>query len=317
MGIPGEKHRFTTNNAKKDIQPGIRNYAENSNFKENPNKRYQPWGAPIEKIYNQQNIWQFPKQSVTMQREREIPTQVLSRNRFQILADTELEEENCLLPDQTLHTFVGAQATTPTKSKQRDNCPGLANQDKQDQYGIQTETTKTQSFGRRKPTVAFIGDSILRGIKKQEINKNVRNYYTVVKTFPGATIEDMESYMVPTLNKKPDGLIIHCGTNNLRSDKPEETAKKILNVALTASRTVRSVAVSRILARGDSDVMESKQAHVNNLLERSLETHGIDFIKHENFDENWQDLLYDDGIHLNQRGTNVLGGNIVKFLNSA
>ena len=136
LGIPGEKHRFTTNNAKKDIQPGIRNYAENSNFKENPNKRYQPWGAPIEKIYNQQNIWQFPKQSVTMQREREITTQVLSRNRFQILADTELEEENCLLPDQTLHTFVGAQATTPTKSKQRDNCPGLANQDKQNQYGI-------------------------------------------------------------------------------------------------------------------------------------------------------------------------------------
>ena len=145
----------------------------------------------------------------------------------------------------------------------------------------------------------------------------MRNYYTVVKTFPGATIEEMESYMVPTLNKNPDGLIIHCGTNNLRSDKPEETAKKILNVALTASRTVRSVAVSRILARGDSDVMESKRAHINNLLERSLETHGIDFIKHENFDENWQDLLYDDGIHLNQRGTNVLGGNIVKFLNSA
>ena len=122
---------------------------------------------------------------------------------------------------------------------------------------------------------------------------------------------------VPTLNKQPDGLIIHCGTNNLRSDEPEETAKKIVNVALAASRTVRSVAVSSILARGDSDLMESKRVQVNNLLERSLETYGIDFIKHENFDENWQVLLYDDGIHLNQRGTNVLGGNIVKFLKLA
>ena len=121
-------------------------------------------------------------------------------------------------------------------------------QGKQDQNGMQTETTKAQSFGRRKPTVAFIGDSILRRIRKQEINKNVINYYTVLKTFLGATVEDMKSYMVPTLNKKPDGLIIHCGTNNLRTDRPEETAKKISNVALAASPTVRSVVVSSILA---------------------------------------------------------------------
>ena len=59
--------------------------------------------------------------------------------------------------------------------------------------------------------------------------------------------------MVPTLNKKSDGLIIHCATNNLRSDEPEETAKKIGNVALAASRKVRIVSVSRNFARGDSD----------------------------------------------------------------
>ena len=88
----------------------------------------------------------------------------------------------------------------------------------------------------------------MRGIRKQEINKSIRNYYAVVKTFSGATVEDMESYMVPTLNKKPDGLIIYCGTNNLRSDEPQEIAKKIVDVALEASRTVRSVAVSSILA---------------------------------------------------------------------
>ena len=70
---------------------------------------------------------------------------------------------------------------------------------------------------------------------------------------------------------------------------------KKVNVALVASRKVRSVPVSSILARGDSDLMESKRVQVNNLLERSLETYSIDFIKNEHFDENWQDLLYDDG----------------------
>ena len=71
--------------------------------------------------------------------------------------------------------FYISQATIPKKPKPSDNRPGLANQDKQDQSGMQPETTKAQSFGRRKPTVAFIGDSILRGIRKQEINKSVRN----------------------------------------------------------------------------------------------------------------------------------------------
>ncbi len=45
-----------------------------------------------------------------------------------------------------MHTFVGAQATTPRKSKQRDNCPGLANQDKLDQYGMQTKRQRLKAL---------------------------------------------------------------------------------------------------------------------------------------------------------------------------
>eukprot|EP00112_Aurelia_sp_Birch-Aquarium-sp1_P000835 Seg108.6 transcript_id=Seg108.6/GoldUCD/mRNA.D3Y31 product="hypothetical protein" pseudo=true protein_id=Seg108.6/GoldUCD/D3Y31 len=61
--------------------------------------------------------------------------------------------------------------------------------------------------------------------------------------------------------------------------------------------------------------MESKRVHVIALLEESLRRYDIGFINHGNFDDNWRNLLYDDGIHLNQRGTNLVGGNIAKFLN--
>ena len=84
---------------------------------------------------------------------------------------------------------------------------------------------------------------------------------------------------------------------------------------MKARKTVQSVAISSILPRGDSDLMESKRVQVNALLEKSLRKYDIGFIKHGNFDDNWRNLLYDDGIHLNQQGTNLLGGNIVKFLN--
>ena len=79
--------------------------AENSSFKESQIKRSQPWDIPMERtcslsqqkeigIRREQNVWQFPKRSVTMR--QEIPTQVLSRNRFQILAEAESEEKNSM-----------------------------------------------------------------------------------------------------------------------------------------------------------------------------------------------------------------------------
>ena len=62
-------------------------------------------------------------------------------------------------------------------------------------------------------------------------------------------VNDMESYIIPTLNRNPDGLIIHCGTNDLRDSEPTEIARKITKLALNASKTVKNVAVLSILAR--------------------------------------------------------------------
>ena len=82
---------------------------------------------------------------------------------------------------------------------------------------------------------------------------------TFVKTFPGATTDDIESYIVPTLKGEPDVLIIHCGTNDFRKDDPETIAKKITDISLKSKRTFKTIAVSSILARGDSNLMEGKR----------------------------------------------------------
>ena len=139
---------------------------------------------------------------------------------------------------------------------------------------------------------------------------------TFVKTFPGATTDDMESYIIPTLKREPDYLIIHCGTNDLRRDDPDVIAKKITKLAVNSKKTIRNVAVSSILARADSDLMEGKRLQVNSLLEESLAGNQISFIRHETLDQNWQYLLFEDGIHLNNEGTNVLGSSFVNFLNA-
>ena len=65
---------------------------------------------------------------------------------------------------------------------------------------------------RKKPVITVVGDSIVRGIRKQEINRTVHKYNSFVKTFP-VTVQ---------------------------KDSSEKQAKK----------TVQKVAVSSILARG-------------------------------------------------------------------
>ena len=116
------------------------------------------------------------------------------------------------------------------------------------QPNTRPNTTSVRRFTRKRPTVSLVGDSIIKGIRKQEINRSVRHMNTFVKTFPGATTDDMESYMIPTLNREPDYLIIHCGTNDLRRDEPEVIATKITKLAVNSKKTIRNVAVFSILA---------------------------------------------------------------------
>ena len=64
------------------------------------------------------------------------------------------------------------------------------------------------------------------GIEEKRIfgNKSVK-----VCIFPGATTHDMYGYLKPLLEKNPDYIILHPGTNNLVN----ETSRNILNKTLS------------------------------------------------------------------------------------
>ena len=73
------------------------------------------------------------------------------------------------------------------------------------------------------------GDSIIQHIHGWSISKSNK---VVVKSFPGATIEDMEDFVKPLLRKKPDNVVLHIGTNDLNTQEPRLTAEGIVNLAL-------------------------------------------------------------------------------------
>ena len=48
-----------------------------------------------------------------------------------------------------------------------------------------------------------------------------REEKVVVKHFSGSTTEDMKTYIQPLLKRDPDRVIIHVGTNDLRSSQDQ------------------------------------------------------------------------------------------------
>ena len=135
---------------------------------------------------------------------------------------------------------------------------------------------------------------------KSIANKTSRDNIILVKPFPGARTKAMKHYVSPDLEKKPDLVILHTGTNDLKSvSSPEEIANEITSLALSVKEKGHQIAVSGIFPHGDS--FSKKAKDVNDCLEIKSKDHNIDFISHKNINTR---------SHLNQVCTRTEKGNM-------
>ena len=69
---------------------------------------------------------------------------------------------------------------------------------------------------RQKRSAVILGDSLVKNIHAWELKKKIgENNNIYVKCFNGANIKDMHSYAKPTIERKPNLIILHIGTNDL------------------------------------------------------------------------------------------------------
>ena len=83
---------------------------------------------------------------------------------------------------------------------------------------MEGEQAKAKQQEERQPqqqrkTVVVAGDSIIKYVKGWELSNNKQN--VAVKSFSGATVEDMKDFLRPTIRRQPDKLVIHVGTNDI------------------------------------------------------------------------------------------------------
>ena len=88
----------------------------------------------------------------------------------------------------------------------------------------------------------IVGDSMVKNVRGWDLS-NQKNK-VIVKSFSGATTEDMEDYLKPILRKEPKNLILHVGTNDLKAMEPAHLSNSIESLAVNIEENSPNTSMS-------------------------------------------------------------------------
>ena len=216
--------------------------------------------------------------------------------------------------NKTIEMLIGDKNKTEN-SKRHAITVNLDTENINSQIPIKEKYTevKKKSENNHKRSIVILGDSIIKDIEQHRVRKSLPNNEKVyVKSFSGATIKHMHSYAQPSKEFNNDLVILHCGTNDLRTEKePLEIAKEVIELALEMKSTNNEVMVSGIVSRRDK--LNDKSKEVNKLLQSLCVSKKLLFIDNSNINPVYH--LNNSGLHLNMRGSFTLGSNLVNAIN--
>ena len=152
---------------------------------------------------------------------------------------------------------------------------------------------------------------MIKYVKGWELSTGQQN--VSVKSFSGATVDDMRDFLKPTLRKHPDKLIIHVGTNDIRKSDPKIVADKVTIPAKQFKKDSSNteVVISSLVVRNDGPELAKKVQQTNILLKSNCISYDLGFLDNSNID--CSHLNY-KGLHLNRDGSALLQNNIANIL---
>ena len=129
----------------------------------------------------------------------------------------------------------------------RKKAPGNNHNRDVDQVEPKTNAKEGKKF-------VVIGDSMLYNIQGRGITKK---HNVTVCANPGATTRDILDHFKPILRKKPDVIIVQCGTNDLTSqEKTVENLQELVRMAKAESPDTELVLSSSITRRDKAGLQQ-------------------------------------------------------------
>ena len=162
------------------------------------------------------------------------------------------------------------------------------------------------------PTVWAFHDSVLKKINSQRLGDAYGFDLTMTKTY---TIGEAKKELTKDFHETPDAIILHVGINDLQKDTAENCSTALVDLVKTTCETFKKskVVVSRV-APTNMPQLKAKADLFNAYNASKLLTNKrVSFISHENIKIDSQ-RIQPDLIHLTDRGTSVLAGNIGRHI---
>ena len=157
----------------------------------------------------------------------------------------------------------------------------------------------------KKGTTLIKGDSILAQIREDKLCKKGT---IKVRCFPGAKFDGFYHYAISLLNKKPNSIVLHMGTNNAPYCTPEKIVDQILGLKNCILQTLPSceIFISTPTLRTDNSTANKR----SNLFVNHLKKLNIKLILNDNKHLNHRRL------HLHIFGAIKLSENLMKGIQS-
>ena len=133
-----------------------------------------------------------------------------------------------------------------------------------------------------------------------------------VRPFNSAKVRCMHDHVKPTVRDfDPDHIILHCGTNDLNSDRTSsQIAREIIDLAISLKSDKNKISISLLTPR--SDKLNNKASEVNNRLINMCSHRNIVYIDDSSSIQ--QNHINESKVHLNRYGTVVFANTFSKFL---
>ena len=162
-------------------------------------------------------------------------------------------------------------------------------------------------------TTLLLGNSMIKQMQERRLRRKV-GHHVVVKSFHGAATNDMKHYLMPTIDKSPQQIILHLGTNYRHDHTPTVVAKNIVDLARKIEvKSSAQVILSELVSRSENVPNNAVKA-VNKSLMKYCNQNDWRMIKHQSIGRN---CLNKSGLHLNEKGNNILFSNFVNALDNS
>ena len=175
--------------------------------------------------------------------------------------------------------------------------------------------TSTTKFGKK---ICVVGDSHIKRIKKNLFNNSLCEGKMHLNGFSGANIKRLDNFITPTLvEERSDIVIIQVGSNDITQNTVNQIgAKDIVNRIVNIGKKCLSYGVKEVII---SLIFIKKQfklrriiRQVNDFLRDEYKRNNFQFASDDNIT---REVLWRDGLHLNNASTYLFASNLVEFLN--